>query len=533
MQKYINLNAQYGFSQDSKFAYDSVEEIIANMDRLGIWQTTVEFPGGNMLARAQRLIEDIEKIPNGKQRIIPSFVLDPTILVQTGGIEKMIRIMKDNQPCCVNVRAKTMHHELRMVDLVLEKIEEYCSVVLLDYDQLPANNAASDLVALAQRFPNMSFVVRQVMWGGHSFLFDVMSRAKNIYVDNSRLHTRNAIEIFTSYFGIDRVLFSTDLKSNAGAAMASITFAPLTEEEKDQIRFGNFVNLFRKEEDRKKLIENSKVIPNQVKNSFWTPFVEQGIAPDVDIYDVHCHMGTTGNGWYLQDADMDSQVIGFEKDMKQYNVKKVVTSVSGRPDLIQANLDMKKATDGHDGFYGYLRFNPNFAEEFTDEYLDACFATGYFVGLKTLPSYMNLDIRDEKYNRMFSYADKHGLPVLIHCWDGTLGTPMMCAEAAARWPNAKVVLGHSGGGGKGRWESEAIAQDHRYDNVYFEFCGSFTSTRCWEDTLKYIDYKRVFYGTDACLHDIGWEMGRLLSCDIPDEQLIAILGGNAKRIYNF
>ena len=32
------------------------------------------------------------------------------------------------------------------------------------------------------------------------------------------------------------------------------------------------------------------------------------------------------------------------------------------------------------------------------------------------------------------------------------------------------------------------------------------------------------------MHEIAWELGRLLSADIPDEQLIAILGGNAKRI---
>ena len=536
MQKYINLNAQYGFGQDVKYQYDSVEQIMQNMDRLGIWQTVIEFPGvANTLARAERLLKDIQRIPNWKERIIPSFVTDTAMLFETGALEKFKAILRENQPCCITLRPKGSSFRLRMADMVLDEIKDLCSVVLIDFKQLEGVVAGDDLVYLAGRYPQMSFVIRHVMWGGYNFMIDVMHRAKNICMDNSWLHTRAALEMFTGRFGDDRILFSTECPADGGAAMAAITFAELSEEVKDQIRFGNFVRLFRKEADRKTLIANSKVIPNQVPNRFWTPFVEQGIAPDVDIYDVHCHMGTTGGGWNLMDACMPEQVKAFEKDIEKLGLKMVVTSVSGRPDLIQANLDMKEAAGGREKFKGYLRFNPNFADEFTDEYLDACFATGYFVGLKTLPSYMKTDIRSSKYDRMFAYADKHNLPVLIHCWkdkDG-FGSPLSCAEAATKWPNAKVVLGHSGGNTAGRLDCEKIAQDPRYNNVYFEFCGSFCSDRLWEDSLKYTDYRRVLYGTDACLHSMFYEMGKLLSSGIPDDQLTAILGANAKELYGF
>ena len=535
MQKYINLNAQYGLDKNCAFRYKTIVDIMANMDRLGIWQTVVEFPGGNTLARAKQLLQDIAQYPQHRQRIIPSFILDPTILAETDGIPQFIQILKDNQPCCLTLRPKSSKFLLRMADLILDEIWESCSVILMDYDQLAPEQAAYDLVYLAQRYPQLSFVVRQPAWTGYAFLFDVMSRAKNIYVDNSRLHTRRAVELFTNKFGPERVLFSTEQRSTGGAAMAAITFSGLTEEEKDNIRFGNFVRLFREEKSRKMLMENAKVIPNQVKNSFWTPFVEQGILPNVDIHDIHCHLGVPGNGWYLAAANLETQTLAFEEDMDTYHIQHVVTSVNGRPDVLEANQDMRQAVQGRSRFRGYVRYNPNFGEEYTDEYLDAYFADPYFVGLKTLPSYMGVDIRDPRYDRMFRYANEHGLPVLIHCSVGgnAFGDPVKCAEAAAKWPNAKVVLGHSGSGGNGRLLCEAIAQDPQYNNVYFEFCGSFTSTRCWEDTLKHIDYRRVLYGTDACLHDMGWEMGRLLSCDIPEEQLTAILGGNAKKIYRF
>ena len=535
MQKYINLNAQYGFDQDVKYQYNSVEQIMQNMDRLGIWQTVIEFPGAaNTLARAERLLTDIQRIPNWKERIIPSFVADTAMLFETGALEKFKAILRENQPCCITLRPKGIGR-LRMADMILDEIHELCSVVLMDYQQLTIEGSADDLLYLANRYPDKSFVLRYVTRSGYNYAIDVMHRAKNIYLDNSGLHTRAALEMLVRRFGEDRVLFSTECPANGGASMATITFAELSDEAKDNVRFGNFVKLFHNEQDRKTLTDNSKVIPNQVKNRFWTPFVERGIAPDVDIYDVHCHVGPTGGSWNLMDASMDSQIKAFERDIDKLGLKKVVTSVSGRPDLIQANLDMMEAVGGREKFKGYLRFNPNMADAFTDAYLDDCFATGYFIGLKTLPAYMKVDIRSSQYDRMFAYANKHGLPVLIHCWQekAGYGSPMSCAEAAAKWPNAKVILGHSGGSTAGRLECEKIAQDPRYSNVYFEFCGSFCSDRPWEESLKYIDHRRVLYGTDACLHSMFFEMGKLLSSDIPDDQLTDILGTNAKGLYGF
>ena len=104
---------------------------------------------------------------------------------------------------------------------------------------------------------------------------------------------------------------------------------------------------------------------------------------------------------------------------------------------------------------------------------------------------------------------------------------------AARYPNAKVILGHSGCGDKGRAMCEQIAQDPKYNNVYFEFCATFLSTKSWAESLDIIDYRRVLFGTDAPIHSEVWELARLLSEDIPDEKMEAILGGNAKRLFGF
>lgn len=534
MHQYINLRGQYGFSQTFSMDYSSVQDVLDQMDRLGIWQTVVEFTGAsNTLYRARRLIQEISAIPNWRQRIIPCFATDAALLFQDGAMESFIQLLKENSPCCISLFPKRFSYRLRLIDAVLDRLQDVCSVILIDKKELSGDCAADDLIYLANRYPEMSFVIRQVSWGGYNFLFDVMRRAKNVYVDNSRLHTRNALEMFHNHIGEGRVLFSTDTRGNEGAAMAPITFANLSDKAKNNIRYGTFISLFRRESDRRFLQENLRAIPNKIPNRFWTPFVEEGKAPDTEIYDIHCHMGMCGGGWNLMNAEFSTQVSAFEEDMDKYNVRRIVSSASGRPDLIEANLEMAAAVEGHDRFRGYVRYNPNFDQLYTDEYLDSLFATGYFIGLKTLPSYMGIEITDKRYERMFRYAHEHHLPVLIHTWQKNLGAPWACAEAASRWPNAKVVCGHTGGGELGRIDCETIAQDPKYSNVYFEFCGSFGATRTWAKTLQSINPSRVLYGTDACLHDMGWEMSRLLSADIGDDDLIAILGQNAKRIYGF
>ena len=107
---------------------------------------------------------------------------------------------------------------------------------------------------------------------------------------------------------------------------------------------------------------------------------------------------------------------------------------------------------------------------------------------------------------------------------------MQIAEVAKQYPNATFIIGHTGGGTTGRRQCEAIAKDSQYANCVFEFCGSFTTDVRWEDSLKEIDYRRVVFGSDTYVHDVAWELGRLLSLDIPEQQLEQILGANMQRI---
>ncbi len=531
--KYININGSYGFGQNYALSYSSASGILAEMDRLGIGQTVLEFPtNSNARQRNETLLKDIAALsPENAARVIPCFVLDAACLYEDGALDAIVSMAETHRPCCFSAYPKNNKYRFRALEPVLARISHLDPIVLIDKGQLNRQTDMDDLIAVARKNPNMSFVLRRFIYNGMPDAFDAMRQAENICIDNSLLHTREGIKLTTSFFGENRLLFGLSYKGNCGASMASITYADIPEVQKDMIRYGNFIRLFKDEKDRRILTEGLRELKPHVKNSFWEPFVNGCGCIGTEIIDIHTHMGSTGSNWYLYQMDFPRQIENFEKDMKRYGIRRIVTSVSGRADLIQANIDMEEAVKGReDRFKGYVRYNPNFDSEFSDEYLDARLNGPYFIGLKTLPQYMGINIKDPRYDRMFRYADNHKLPILIHCWDGSLGNPGDCAEAASRWPGAQVILGHSGGSAAGRKVCEQLAQDHRYDNLWFEFCGSFTEDRSWEDTLKYIDYHRVLYGTDACLHEISFELGRLLSADIPDEQLKAVLGGNARRL---
>ena len=535
--KYINTYAKYGVQKGKNLDYQTLPQILEEMDRLGIWQTVVEYVNRhNASYQNEKLLSDIAALPEEQRgRVIPSFMLDIASLVQRGAMEKNMKIFEQVKPLCITLRPKSNSYRLRTADMALEYVKHLNPVIFIDLEQFRTEIGQDDLIALAQKYPNMRFVVRRVPRSAMTFMIEVMHRAENVYIDNSWFHAADALEIFTQFFGEHRVLFALAFKANVGASMAAITFARMSEEAKEKIRYQNFIDLFSDEESRKILQDNLREIPNRVPNRFWTAFVDQGIAPDVPVYDIHTHIGPISGTYLLRDPDFDSQIATFEEDMQIYNLRKIVTTLCGSvEDVLEDNRKIEQAVKGkEDRFQGYLRFDPNSVEGYTKEYLDELFSRDFFIGFKTHPSSMKIEIRDPRYEVMFRYAHEHQLPILIHCWDGGMDSPMKCAEAALKWPGAKVILGHSGGGDSGRRECEAIAQDSRYDHIYFEFCGSFPSAIHWEETLQKIDYRRVFYGTDACTHTIAWEMGRLLSTDIPEEQLIAILGGNAKRLFGF
>lgn len=71
-------------------------------------------------------------------------------------------------------------------------------------------------------------------------------------------------------------------------------------------------------------------------------------------------------------------------------------------------------------------------------------------------------------------------------------------KLSRKYSNAIFLLGHSGGGTPGRLEAIELAQSN--DNVYLEFCGSFTTPELFESAIAQVGIEKVIYGSDTSGH---------------------------------
>ena len=531
---YLNINGKYGMGAYAQPDYPTLSDLLESMDRLGIWQTVAYHLNARDLHPVfgnRFLLEDIEKTPGAKERIIPAFCANPAMLVGKGEMEALEKCLSDGVGGCVIIFPVT--NRFRMVEYrpVFERIRKYKPVIMVDVTEMTINDV-EDLANLAPDFPDLNFVVKEVMWWQYSRILDIMRRTKNIYCDISWLHTRDAIKILCDETDYSRVVFGAGFRSHCAAAIGGLAWANIPQEQKDLIAWDNFVALL-SGKTKEHAINNKKQIEDKINNRFWREFINGRPLKDVLVIDAHTHIGPFTRSWYLLENEIEDQVATFKKEMEQFGIDKMLsqpeTALFGTP--IEGNRMVERAIDDKERFKGNLVVNPIYSELYTEELLDSFFKGGYFHGFKLMPQYLGINASDERFAPAYEYANKHSLHILFHSFDdGDCGTPEKIAEVAIKYPNANMIIGHTGGGTRGRRQAEKVAQDPRFNNCYFEFCGSFTTDIRWEDTLKYIDYRRVVFGTDTVVHDIAWELGRLLSLDIPEYQIEEILGNNMQRI---
>ena len=530
---YCNINGKFGMGAYEKPDFPELSDLLAHMDRLGVWQTVAYHSNARDLHPVfgnRFLLEDIEKTPGAKERVIPAFAACPAMLVGKGEMEHLIAHLADGSVGVVVIFPIT--NRFRMVEYrrVFDRIRSYKPVIMMDVTELTSEDE-EDLAAIAMDYPELKFVLKQVMWWQYSRVFDLLHRADNIYCDISWLHTRDAIKFIAEDVSADRVVFGTGYKSHAAAAIAALSHAKMTQAQKDACAYDNFVGLL-PSPVKETVIANRKSVEDRINNRYWKALMDEKPLTDVLVIDAHTHIGPFARSWYIPENEIEDQIATMKQEMEKFGIDKFVsqpeTALFGQP--IEGNRMVERCIDDKERFRGNLVFNPIYSELYTEELLDEFFKGGYYCGFKLCPEYLGVPIEDPSYQLVWDYANKHHMHILFHSWEGHCATAKQIAALSVNYPNATFIIGHTGGGTEGRRESEKIAQDPKYSNCVFEFCGTFTTDICWEDSFKYIDYRRVVYGTDTVVHEIAWELGRLLSLDIPEEWITEILGNNMQRI---
>lgn len=522
-----DVNACYGRGSSSQADFNRPEDLIQHLDLLGIEQALV----WNYQARDvnpnwgnRQLLADLDALPTAQaKRLIPAFVITPACFYEKGSLDFLKQHCASNRVRALRIFPAASRFAINQLERMLLELSPFKPVVLMDCRDFGNESDSEQLGTLARKLPDVTFVVTQKMWGGFGGVIDLMWRCPNVCVDISYIHMRENIELLLREFGSDRVLFGTGPKSHYGAAIAALVFADLTTEERAKIAHGNLERLLA-------IPPADFVVTGEVaEKPLWDAF-RQGRAVEPEVFDVHAHVGPLTLGWYMPENDYETQLAKLVARMDQLGVDKIFVCGGNAlfGECVSGNRILEQKTQPYRGrVFGYLGFNPRYGEE-TSRELDHFFSGDFFIGFKLLASYWKVPVTDAGYLPVWEYANQHALPILLHTWDDSYNSPAMLAEIAPRYPNAKFLLGHSGGGTRGRAESVDLAATN--PNVYLEFCGSFTTAVDWLETFAAVGFDRVVFGSDTNAHDQAWELGRLLSIPVPDEKLIPVLSQNYRRL---
>ena len=166
-------------------------------------------------------------------------------------------------------------------------------------------------------------------------------------------------------------------------------------------------------------------------------------------------------------------------------------------------------------------------------------------GVKIHPVYQGVDIDDERFVRLLSYAGELGLIVVTHAGDdiGIPGevrcSPPMTRRAIRQAGPVTLVLAHMGGWRQWDQVAECLADTGAYLDTSFS-TGLIPQTdgeplRALDEAgfmglAKAFGPERLLFGTDSPWSDQRESIDWIRSLPLSDEEKTAILGGNAMRL---
>ena len=523
---FFNANGCYGKTCSSPTDFPKASDLLDHMDRLGIERSLVWYLPAEELNQTlgnRALLQEIDALPGRAQdRLIPAFIIAPTMLYAKGALDELITTMETRRVRALRYfQSSVGSFTLGQLSPLLDRVSRFKPLLMVQCVMGPA--LINDLLDVSGKYPDITFACMEPMWVHLPIVLDLMRQRANIVCDTSYLHTRDTIAMIAGSFGPERLIFGAGSKSANGASIAGLIYADITEKQQSLIAHENLERILGLDSLPRSTAH--RPMPN---GSLWSRYMRKEKS-DIEIIDAHGHIGPVAK-WVLQDRNMDEQIPEAIRWMDKTGISRMF--VSGEhalySDPVEGNRILLNALAGHrDRFSGYVVFNPYFAKELTPLF-DEYFADDFFIGFKLLCDYWKIPLTDPGFKPVWEYADRNALPILIHTWEGAYDSPAILKDVIPKYRNATFILGHSGGTDKGRREAEELALANK--NVYLDFCGSFCTRKTWEETIKLVGNDRVVFGSDSILHDQAWELGRLLSLDLPDEMLKPILSGNIRRI---
>jgi len=239
------------------------------------------------------------------------------------------------------------------------------------------------------------------------------------------------------------------------------------------------------------------------------------------IIDMHMHVDELpGLGWSMpasrcietmDEAGISAAVIMTVTDIPEVNPN-ALELIAGEMTRYPGRL------------FGFARIHPWYAESI--KVLDRAVLEHGFRGLKLHPVSTLAQPSGAESMRLIRRAGELGIPTLFHCGDDPMTTPLAIADAAARCPEAQIILGHMGGYGH---TDEAIRVAELHSNIILETSACPYPEKIVEAVAR-VGAERVIFGSDGPVCSPVLEVEKIRMCGFSAEDEALILGDNAQTL---
>ncbi len=297
----------------------------------------------------------------------------------------------------------------------------------------PSNQVLlSELDLILSAFPNLKVLLQGSRWESTRYTNPLMTKHPNLHLELSAHQGNHAIELFTKWYGADRILFGTGaLDKSPGAAKSFIDYCTLDDVEKQLIAAGNISRLAK--------LEKPPLPYRGGKNPDWIlERAKEGKPLDnMLVIDSHAHMthdGAEGVGFmHLPYGDAASMV----ERAKLMGIQKMCISgfLAVWVDYDEGNKIVWDAMKRYPDFYcGYATLQPQYVKDWKKESqkVHRKYKMG---GMKPYFPRTNIPYNDKLWAPWFEYGNRMNAYALIHPSPNVV---MEVNDIAPRYPRDRV-----------------------------------------------------------------------------------------------
>lgn len=244
--KYFDCNCSIGrVARPVLFDIPDAQGLIKEMETAGIEEALVYHitardghpPLGNKL-----LIDEIRD----NNRLYPVWVALPHYTREMPSPKELLKEINSNKVKAVRIYPTGGYHSFTIAEWgsgeLLKALEEVRLPLILDIEIVSWEAVQSIL----EHHVNLPVIITDCGYRNDRFIYPLLQRYKNLYIEISRYMGAGGIEHLVKQFGAGNILFGANMPHCTGSAVVSLlTYAEITASDKEAIAGENLRNLLK------------------------------------------------------------------------------------------------------------------------------------------------------------------------------------------------------------------------------------------------------------------------------------------------